>query len=195
MEIVLPQPFKSYSVKHISRLINSSYALTYDSMKNLLSKKLVKAKKIGNALVCQLNLSADPQLLAIASLTLSQKFLDKVRFGFIIDEIKNKLSNYLYILALFGSYAKGTATKASDVDILLIVQHKTDIEKVKRKVESVLISTDIEIEFDVITTKWLVKMFEERDTVGREVLESSIILHGAEQYYSMVNSYDKERGH
>lgn len=195
MGVVLPQPFKTYSVKHISTLIKSSYALTYDSIKTLLSKKLIKAKKIGNTLSCQLNLSADSQLLAISSLSLSQKFLDRVRFGFVIDEIKNKLSNSIYIMALFGSYAKGTATKASDVDLLFIVQNKTDIEKVKKKVRSVLSSTNVKIEFEVITTEWLVKMFEERGTVGREVLESSIILHGAEQYYTMVNNYDKERGH
>ena len=58
-----------------------------------------------------------------------------------------------------------------------------------------LSSTNTKIEFDVITAEWLIKMFEEKNTIGREVLEGSIILHGAEQYYSMVNAYDKKRGH
>lgn len=101
----------------------------------------------------------------------------------------------IYIMILFGSYAKGTATKKSDIDLLFVVQNEADIEKIKKKVRSVLSSTNIKIEFDVITIEWLIKMFEERHTVGREVLEASITLYGAEQYYSLVNSYDKKRGH
>lgn len=195
MNVVLPQPFKTYSVKHISKLIKSSYALTYDSIKTLLNKKMVNADKIGHSLACRLNLSADPQILAISSLTLSQKFLDKVPFGFVIDDIKNKLNDLIFIMILFGSYAKGTATKNSDVDLLFVVQNKADIEKTKKRIESVISLTNIKIEFKVITTEWLIEMFEEKHTVGREVLEGSIILHGAEQYYTLVNAYDKKRGH
>ena len=195
MEVLLQKPFATYSIKQISKLIKSSYALTYDSVKTLLSKKMLKAKKIGNSFACQLNLSADSQLLAISSLVLSKKFLDKASFGFIIDDIKSKLNDMIYIMILFGSYAKGTATKKSDIDLLFVVQNEADIEKIKKKVRSVLSSTNIKIEFDVITIEWLIKMFEERHTVGREVLEASITLYGAEQYYSLVNSYDKKRGH
>lgn len=195
MGVVLPQPFKTYSIKHISKLIKTSYALTYDSIKTLLSKKIVKADKVGHSLACKLNLSADPQLIAISSLIISQKFLDKVSFGFVIDDIKNKLNDLIYIMILFGSHVKGTATKNSDVDLLFIVQNEADIEKIKKRVKSVVSLTNIKIEFNVIITDWLIKMFEEKHTVGREILERSIILHGAEQYYTLVNAYDKKRGY
>lgn len=195
MEVVLPQPFKTYSVRSISKLIKSSYALTYDSIKALINHRMIKAEKIGKSLACRVNLSADPQLLAISSLIHSQKFLDKIYFSFVIDGIKNKLNDSIYIMILFGSFAKGTASKKSDIDLLFVVQNKADTEKIKKKVRSVLSLTDIRIEFDVIKTEWLVKMFEEKNTVGREVLEGSIILHGAEQYYTLVSGYDKKRGH
>ena len=195
MEAVLPQPFKTYSVKRLSEIIKSSYALTYDSVQTLLEKKMIKAEKIGNSLACQLNLSAESQSLAISSLTYSSKLLDKVRFGFVIDEIKDKLADSIYILLLFGSLAKGTATKKSDIDLLFVVQNKEDVEKTKKLIKSVLSSTNIKVEFDVITAEWLIKMFDEKNTVGREVLEASVVLHGAEQYYSLVRAYDKKRGH
>ena len=191
----MPQPFKAYSVKKISILIKSSYALTYDSVKTLLDKKLVKAEKIGNALACRVNLSADSQLLAISSLMLSKRFLDKASFGFVIESIKRKLSKQIYIMILFGSHAKGAATKKSDVDLLFVVQNEADINKTKKIIHSAVSETNIKVEFEVITAEWLIKMFEERYTVGREVMEGSIILHGAEQYYTMVNDYDKKRGH
>ena len=195
MELLLPQPFRFYSIKKISSLIDTSYALTYDSVRSLQKKEIIKAEKMGNVLACNLNLSANPQLLAVSSLILSENFLNKVSFGFVIDEIRGKLSDSIYILALFGSYAKGRATKKSDVDLLFIVQNKLDIDKIKKRIQSVLSETNMKIEFEVITSEWLIKMFEEKQTVGREVLNASIILHGSEQYYTMVNNYDKKRGH
>lgn len=195
MEVLLPQPFNMYSIKKISELIKSSYALTYESIQSLIKKKLIKTKKIGNSLSCQLNLSAEPSLLAISSLIHSQKFLNKVRFGFVIEEIKEKLDNLIYIMLLFGSYAKGKARKESDVDLLFVVQNEKDIENMKKRIKSVLSSTKIKIEFEAVTTGWLLKMFEEKYSVGRGVLEGSIVLHGAEQYYTLVRTYDQKRGH
>ena len=60
MEIVMPQPFKTYSVRALSRLIKSSYALTYDSIMALIDKGLIRSEKIGKSLACRLNLSAKP---------------------------------------------------------------------------------------------------------------------------------------
>lgn len=195
MEVLLPQPFQVYSIRKISEKIKTSYALTHESIQSLIKKKLIKTKKIGNSLSCQPNLSAEPQLLAISSLIHSQKFLNKVRFGFVIDEIKDKLNDMIYIMILFGSYAKGKAKKESDIDLLFVVQNEKDIEKTRKIVKSALSSTRIKVEFEVITTGWLIKMFEEKHSVGREVLEGSIMLHGAEQYYTLVRAYDQKRGH
>ena len=195
MEVLLPRPFEAYSIRNISKIIKIDYSLVHKTIKKLIEKKLVKAKKIGKSLSCQLNLSADPQLLAISSLIHSQKLLNKAGFGFVIDEIREKLADLIYIMILFGSYAKGTATRKSDIDLLFIVQNEADIDKTKKRIVSVISETNIKIEFEVITVEWLIKMFEERHTVGREVLEGSIILHGAEQYYTLVKAYDKKRGH
>ncbi len=194
MEVVLPQPFKSYSVRNLSKLINSSYALTYDSVKTLIKKGMIRTERIGTTISCRADLSADPQLLAISSLTHSQKLLSKAKYGFMIDEIKQNLQS-LYLLILFGSRVKGTQKKNSDIDLLFVMQNKLDIEQTKKRIRSLLSSTNLNIEFDVITTEWLVKMFDEKQSLGREVLNASIILHGAEQYYTLVNIYDKKRGY
>ncbi len=195
MEVLLPRPFEAYSVRKISRLIEVDYSLVYKSVKKLIEKKLIKVKKIGKSLSCQINLSANPHILAISSLIHSQKLLNKVNFGFIIDEIIEKLSDSIYIMALFGSYAKGIATRKSDVDLLFVVQNESDIGKIKRRIQSIVSETNIGIEFEVIIAEWLIKMFGEKNTIGREVLNSSIILHGADQYYAMVNDYDKKTGY
>jgi len=93
MGVLLPQPFKRYSIRQLSIQTKQSYALVHESVKALLNKKMILVERLGNALACQLNCSADPQLLAIASLGYSQKFLQKAKFGFVIDEIKQKLQD------------------------------------------------------------------------------------------------------
>lgn len=195
MEVLLPQPFKTHSIRQISTLIETSYALVHQSIASLAHKKIIKTQKIGNSLVCQLNFSADPKSLAVFSLVHSQRFLKKVKFGFLIDEIKEKLNDKIYIMVLFGSYAKNRATPRSDVDLLFVVQNEADIEKIKMQIKQILSTTNIPVDFEVITVSWLLKMFEERNSVGREVLEGSLVLHGAEQYYHLVRAYDKKRGH
>ena len=195
MELVLPQPYKAYSIKEISRLIKRSYALTHAAVNSLVHTKILRTQRIGNTIACHLNLSAEPPLLAISALEQSHHFLQKVPFAFVIDELKEKLHDDFYILLVFGSYAKRANTKDSDVDLLFVIQNEQGIENIKRKIKVVLASTNIKIEFDVITIVWLRDMFEQKNSVGREVLEGSIVLHGAEQYYTLVKQYDQKRGH
>lgn len=195
MEVLLPQPFKAYSIRQISTLIKTSYALVHLSVNSLAHKKTIKTKEIGNSRGCQLNLSAEPQSLAVFSLIHSQKFLKRVKFGFLVDEINEKLSDTIYILILFGSYAKGTATKKSDIDLLLVVQNEINVEPAKRKVKLIVSATHFKVDLKVITVSWLLKMFEERGSVGREALNAAVVLHGAEQYYQLVRAYDQKRGY
>lgn len=195
MEVVLPQPYKNYSIRQMSTLIKRSYALTHAAVGSLVKKKMVITQRIGNSIACRLNLSAEPQLLAMSSLELSHHFLQKVPFAFVIDELKEKLHDAFYILLVFGSYAKRKNTKDSDLDLLFVIQQEQDIENFKRKIKVVLSSTNIKIEFEVVILTWLMDMFQQKNSVGREVLECSIVLYGAEQYYTLVRQYDQKGGH
>lgn len=195
LEILIPRPFEAYSIRRLSKIIKIDYSLVHKSIMSLIRKDMIKTKEIGRSTSCQLNLSADPDLLAISSMLHYKRFMNKKEFSYVFDEIKHTLSDSIYIMLLFGSHAKGTAKKDSDIDLLFVVQNENDIKKIKRKINNIISETNYKIEFEVITTNWLIKMFEEKNTVGREVLKGSIIIHGADQYYTMVNIYDKKRGH
>lgn len=195
MEVVLVKPFASYSVRQLSTTIKQSYALTHGAVQSLYGRKLLTMKKMGKALACQANLSADPQILALATIEHAYRFLHKAYFGFIIEELQQKLYDELYILILFGSHARGTATKTSDIDLLFVVNAEPEIERVRKKVKTVLSSTQLKVEFEIVTAAWLFQMFNEKGTVGREVLECSLVLQGAEAYYNLVREHDQKRGH
>ncbi len=54
-------------------------------------------------------------------------------------------------------------------------------------------STALKIDTEVVTTAWLVQMFNEKNSVGREILNNYLVLHGAEQYYILVRKYDQQK--
>ncbi len=195
MDLLLPGSYSHYSIREISKRIKISYALVHVSILQLKDKGLIKMTPTGRSQLCALNLSADPQVLAIAAMEKAQQYLKKAKFSFVIDDLKEKLSEFMYIMILFGSQAKGTATVKSDIDLLFAVQHEQDIETFKKKVNSILSSTAIKFDVEVVTTAWLLQMFNEKNSVGREILDHSIILQGAEQYYTLVRHYDQKRGH
>ena len=167
----------------------------HTSINQLQHKNMITITKTGKSQLCTIDLRADPQILAMAAMESAQQYLKKSKFGFVIDDLKEKLSGFMYIMILFGSQATGKATPNSDIDLLLAIQHEQDLETVKRKINTVLSSTAIKVDAEVVTTAWLLQMFNEKNSVGREILNNSLVLHGAEQYYTLVRAYDQQRGH
>jgi len=89
------------------------------------------------------------------------------------------------VVILFGSYAKGTQTSKSDIDILLIVPGKENLslfESAMRK-----IYTNVKKDTTVVTTDEFIEMIKSNKfNVGNEAKKHHILLYGAEQWYSLV---------
>ncbi|MCX6707429.1 MAG: nucleotidyltransferase domain-containing protein, partial [Candidatus Woesearchaeota archaeon] len=84
----------------------------------------------------------------------------------------------------FGSYAKGTQTKQSDMDLCVI----TDNEETKQKAEQIIRNVPFNIHFLCFTTKEFINMLSTTElNVGKEIVKDNIILKGAEGFYEMVN--------
>lgn len=87
-----------------------------------------------------------------------------------IDEIIDKVTiicknNGVEHLSLFGSYAKGTATKYSDIDF--IVYGTVDIERLQEQVDEIMTLKKIDLfEYDVCQNQYLK---EDMDKYGRKI--------------------------
>lgn len=195
LEILLVSPYKELTIREIAKKINIDYSFVYRLVKKLIKRKLIITKKQAKSTFCRINLQSNPERLAIVSITHAIKFLNKQKFAHIIDEIKEKLFDCLYIMVLYGSYAKGTQTKTSDIDLLFVVQEKNAIPALEKEINNILSLSPSRIHFQVTITEWLLKGFSERNTMSRSVLNNSIVLHGAEHYYYLVKKHDETRGH
>lgn len=73
--------------------------------------------------------------------------------------------NHVEHLSLFGSYAKGTATKYSDLDF--IIYGKVDMERLQEQVDDIMTLKKIDLfEYDLCQNQYLK---EDMDRYGRKI--------------------------
>ena len=183
-------------MNEISALLDIRYSYIHGSMIKLKKAGLIIVNKSGNTNQCKINLqSSDLNLLSLAALMNKESFLEKNKdIKIIYDSLVDNLKD-LFILLIFGSYACGENRKSSDIDLFFIIDEESKVEDFKRKLSSIFSGLSYKIHMTVSTTEWFYKMMSEKDSIGREVFKSSIVLHNPESYYSLVKKHDKERGY
>ena len=196
--LLLRAPYEAYTVYGIAKRLNRYVSQVQKAVKHLEKIKTVSVKKLGlKTSSCTLNFSkADADILAYTALYAKKLFLEKnLKVKVISNEIEKRFGGEMYIMLIFGSYAKGNAAKKSDMDLCFIIQDEVNIEKFKLKIKSILSRFSYKIHINVFTTEWFYNMLKEKDTVGREILKASVVLHGADIYYNLVKKYDQEAGY
>lgn len=194
---LLRQPLKSKSLHQISIDTGLTYVTVHKIIPALIRRKIVKSEKKGKANLTAIDLeSADINDLSSAILHERTNLMKKYPpVALLINDIGLALTEHLYILVLFGSYAQEKEKKDSDVDLLFIIQNKADIEDYKDKINKALRLTSLKKDFNVVTTKDFIDMLNQKYTVGREAFERGIVVFGIESYYAMVKEHARKRGY
>ena len=129
---------KDLTIKEIMKNSSySSYERNNSYLKSLAKKKIIEGKKVGKTLIYSLISSNWHSKKAFHSYALerARNFLEKHKT--IALALKELPEEEIDFLAIFGSYAKGTEKKDSDIDLLCATSKKEEIEKsisaIKRK--------------------------------------------------------------
>ena len=85
------------------------------------------------------------------------------------------------MIVLFGSYTKGTATKISDIDILLVSKTKTGIDKTTKEIYA---KYGKEINAIVMTSKDFKRQKDK--ALIKEIIKNHYILYGVEKFLNLV---------
>lgn len=194
---LLRRPLENKSLHQIALDTKLSYVTVHKIMPNLIKRKLVKQEKKGKANLISVDFeNAKLDDLSSAILHEKNQLLKKYpQNAVLIKEIEEVLAGKLYILILFGSYAKEIPKKESDFDLLFIVSHKEDIEGYKEKINKASKLSSVKTDFKIVTTKDFMDMLNQKYTVGREAFQEGIVLFGIESYYAMVKSYVRTQGY
>ncbi|HLD87601.1 MAG TPA: nucleotidyltransferase domain-containing protein [Candidatus Nanoarchaeia archaeon] len=173
------------NILKLSREVRMDYKNVYSIIKRLEKESLVMLESFGQSSRVKLLPQAHP-LIFEAEYARRKDLLKDKTLAVVLNDFKRGLKSKLYILLLFGSYAKKTQTKTSDIDLLFIVPNGKE-EIFEKKVASIAKSLPLPIHHLVFSEKQFLDMTTSKEpNVGQEALKDNVVLYGFESYYEMM---------
>ncbi len=176
LEIVLTLlRYKELHVRGIAKAISKPHANISRAMKKLLKKDIVDFRFEGKNKLFRLKKGIESlSYIYMAEHFKLLKLLDKYTFlSVITEELSSKTNEKLIII--FGSFAKFTAKKDSDIDIF--------VETAKREVKTKL---------EKINSRLSIKIgkFDKNNLLIKEIIKDHVIVKGVEYYYEKNKPFD-----
>lgn len=168
-----------FTIKKIAESLKINYRIAYEKVLLLEKEGLIKITKIGNSKSCEFTYKFDTKVFEAEFERKIDLFRNK---NFLI--LHNRLTELScpLIALLFGSEAKGTATKHSDIDILAIGGDE-------REIKAALSLLPDKIHLTAVTYQDFIHMAKSKEfTVVSEAIKNNIILVGIEEYYRLLKN-------
>lgn len=170
---------EKFTINQISKVLNINYRIAHTEIKKLEKEKIITTKRVGNSLLCSLTNNFNEKVY-LAEHKRREEILKNKDLNQILKRYKKAKQSY--ILLLFGSYAKHTQTKHSDIDLLAITQNPKEIEGITNLIP-------VNIHLTTVTHQEFLDMKNSKElTVGSEVIRKNIILIGIENYYRLLQN-------
>ena len=185
------------TILEISKRLTIGYRPAHTHVSEMIQEGIIIGRRVGAAMQCRLNLgdSRCRQLLAEVDLLRKEAlFKENQKLKSVLESLIAKLSESLasevHAIVLFGSYAKGTANKSSDIDVLFIISDMKDKsvrEKIERECASYEYSHSIKISPLITDITEFRKMLKATElNVGKETREYGIPLYGSEIFWRQM---------
>ncbi|HLC96942.1 MAG TPA: nucleotidyltransferase domain-containing protein [Candidatus Nanoarchaeia archaeon] len=173
------------NILKISKALKMDYKNVYSIIKRLEKSSLVKIETFGQSSRVNLNVIVHP-LVFKAEFERRTEILKDRNLAVMASNFKRGINSKLYILLLFGSYAKKTQTKSSDIDLLFICSDAVE-DAFEKDVNRIARSMPLSLHPLVFSESQFVEMINAKESnVGQEALKHNVILCGIEHYYEMV---------
>jgi len=127
-----------FTINELAKRIDEYYSFVYRTVNRMAKDGVIAKKKAGKAYMCSLKLTNEKSnaLLKLAEIEKKEELYARSKhLKIILDDFIALIEKRNILSAvLFGSYSKGTQTKDSDIDILLLVKGSINIEKSVREI-------------------------------------------------------------
>ena len=181
LKFLIENKESSFNIYEISKSLKSDYKLIYINVKKLEKEKSIEIEDLKSQKRCNFKNNFNEDVFIVENERRSD-YLKKKEFLAIYDKIK--VVNKQFILLLFGSYVKGTITKNSDIDILLI-SNKGDEKIIEEKFDVL----PLKIHLTHVSYESFIDMIKSKEqTVVSEAIKKNVILFGIEDYYRLIQN-------
>lgn len=171
---------KDVTLKTIMQKSGLSYEPTYRNSLELEAKKIISSKKFGKTRVYSLNFEKEEVKTAFFFYAKQKLRTFSIKHPVICNALSKLDDEHIEFLAVFGSYAKGTQTKKSDVDVLCISSKKED----EREISSLKYETNFDFAPVVVPKAEFKKIKKENEVFWEDLVSFGIIFKGYELFYS-----------
>lgn len=177
---------RKFTINEIAKSLKEYYSFVHRTVNKLIKDGVITKEKAGKSYLCFVNLENE-KTIALIQLSEIEK---KIEFYGSNKELKLILEDFIksakstvnpVSILLFGSYVKGTATKESDIDILLISTSKTGIDKITKEVYA---KFGKEINAIAMTPEDFKKQKDE--ALIKEIIKDHNVLYGVEKFVNLV---------
>ena len=175
---------REQSIRQIAQATRTDYKNTYLAVKGLVREKAVSVEQFGHSKRVRLA-RLSPALMA-AEVERREALLADKGLAVMLDQLMRDLGTSLSVLLLFGSYAKKTQRKGSDIDLMLIVPDGRE-EQSEKKLHASLSLLPLPVHALVFSESQFRRMLSsEGQNVVKQAVACAVILHNIESYYLMM---------
>lgn len=169
---------ESFTLHELSKLVKIPYTSFYRTIKEM--QDIIKIQEKGKSKLISIIWNEITQAyLTIASFEEKKIILEK---QYILKRIEKKAKE---ITLIFGSYAKGTQRKESDIDIIII----------NKNGEKTINFSDLELLYKVkinpmffSKNEFLMMLKDKNENVGKQALKNHILLSGFSEFWELIKN-------
>lgn len=175
LEIVLLLLREELHLREIARKLGESHSTVLRKINWLIDRNVVGAKMQGKNKLYSLenNLECRAVVFMAENYKLSKLLGEYPELAVILGEVLGKVNSEMVVL--FGSYAKFSADKGSDVDIFI---ERRDL-KLKKKIEG--LNSRLSVKFGI---------FDLDSLLVKEIIKNHVILKGVEEFYERSRFFE-----
>lgn len=187
--------YAQFTINELATKTNISYSYVYRQIEELKDKGIIIVDQRSNRKYCKPNYENTEVKTSFVKISnqIAEDFLKKRDKIFLVVEkllsvLPKKTDFNLLSVVLFGSLAKGTDFKKSDIDLFIIVPSKRKYDEII-DMECVALSKGFGIEVNPIVSEPtnLLTMLKDKDhNVAKEIIKNKIILFGAEKFWELI---------
>jgi predicted nucleotidyltransferase len=179
---------EQFAIREIARKTKTDYKRTHITIQKLVQKNILTKKRQANVDLCSLNLKGDVTAIYYVEMLRSKDFLNKHKeLKSFFQNAVEKVKTPFYSIVVFGSLAKGTETKTSDLDILIIVPSRDTGEEIVRIMNAEALLLKRKMQPIVLDEKEFVQSLSEKKlSVVIEAFKNHVIIAGVEGFYQGV---------
>jgi len=172
------------TIKEIRERINYSYERVNSALKLLTEKKIVLEQQKGKTLLYSLDLNSIYSYSLGFNRYMLQREISFIKKHKTIFNALKKISKnpFVWAVILFGSYSKGTETKQSDID-LLVLSIPGQEKEIERFVKSLKYEMNLEFSLVVLPLQEFSYIKKDNPELWKDLKLYGLVFKGEDNFY------------